>query len=82
MTSLPLPMRPNYALNSSGAWKYWRPPASGIVELGTVRGLDVALPAAPSSVLAGRLEPRAGCRASCWHLLTIPSMAKPAEDST
>jgi AraC-like DNA-binding protein/mannose-6-phosphate isomerase-like protein (cupin superfamily) len=44
MTSPLLPMRPNYALNSSGAWKYWRPPASSIVELGTVRGLDVALP--------------------------------------
>ncbi|WP_247889046.1 cupin domain-containing protein, partial [Azospirillum brasilense] len=25
-------------------WDYWRPTGSGIVELGTVRGLDVALP--------------------------------------
>lgn len=44
MASLLFPMRPTPAPGSNGSWDYWRPPGSGIVELGTVRGLDVALP--------------------------------------
>ena len=32
------------ASNLHRTWEYWRPTGSGIVELGTVRGLDVALP--------------------------------------
>ncbi|PWC69772.1 hypothetical protein TSH58_15080 [Azospirillum sp. TSH58] len=36
MTPPPSPARP--------IWDYWRPNESGIVELGTVRGLEVALP--------------------------------------
>jgi AraC-like DNA-binding protein/mannose-6-phosphate isomerase-like protein (cupin superfamily) len=44
MTSLLFPMRPKPAPSLNGTWEYWRPPGSSIVELGTVRGLDVALP--------------------------------------
>ena len=44
MTSLLFPMRPKPTPSLNGAWEYWRPPGSSIVELGTVRGLDVALP--------------------------------------
>lgn len=32
------------ATGPTGTWTYWRPSGSGIVELGAVRGLEVALP--------------------------------------
>jgi AraC-like DNA-binding protein len=44
MTSLLFPMGPKPTPSLNGIWEYWRPPGSSIVELGTVRGLDVALP--------------------------------------
>ncbi|WP_109118699.1 helix-turn-helix transcriptional regulator [Azospirillum sp. TSO22-1] len=44
MTSPLLPIALRSAPISHGAWEYWRPTGSGIVELGTVLGLDVALP--------------------------------------
>lgn len=44
MTSLLPPVMPKPASRLQGPWDYWRPAGSGIVELGTVRGLDVALP--------------------------------------
>lgn len=44
MTSLLLPAGPDPASRLNEIWKYWRPSGSRIVELGTVRGLDVALP--------------------------------------
>jgi AraC-like DNA-binding protein len=44
MPSLPLSAIPKPAQNRNGAWEYWRQPDSGVVELGTVRGCDVALP--------------------------------------
>jgi AraC-like DNA-binding protein len=37
---LKIPAEPSFR----GAWRYWRPSGCGIVELGTVRGHDVALP--------------------------------------
>ena len=37
-------LQPQSASRLHGPWDYWRPTGSGIVELGTVRGLDVALP--------------------------------------
>lgn len=37
-------MAPDFAPLLPGTWDYWRPAGSRIVELGTVRGLDVALP--------------------------------------
>jgi mannose-6-phosphate isomerase-like protein (cupin superfamily) len=40
MASLLVPMEPS----SRGAWQYWRPSGCGIVELGMVRGQEVALP--------------------------------------
>ncbi|SMH63001.1 AraC family transcriptional regulator [Azospirillum agricola] len=36
--------RPGTAPHRHESWNYWRPSDSHIVELGTVRGLDVALP--------------------------------------
>ena len=36
-------MRPE-GMSFGGAWHYWRPSGSGIVELGIVRGQDVSLP--------------------------------------
>ncbi|HYD66940.1 helix-turn-helix transcriptional regulator [Azospirillum sp.] len=45
MASPLFPMRPNSAPGFHETWDYWRPPGSSIVELGAVRGLDVALPA-------------------------------------
>src|SRR5687768_973054 len=44
MTFLLFPMGPKPTPSLNGIWEYWRPPGSSIVELGTVRGLDVALP--------------------------------------
>ncbi|WP_353860328.1 AraC family transcriptional regulator [Azospirillum formosense] len=44
MTPLPLPVTQTPAGRSHPVWDYWRPAGGGIVELGTVRGLDVALP--------------------------------------
>jgi AraC-like DNA-binding protein len=44
MTSLLFPMGPKPTPSLNGVWEYWRPPGSSIVELGTVRGLNVALP--------------------------------------
>lgn len=44
MTAILLPATPNSAVSAHRTWDYWRPAGSGIVELGTVRGLDVALP--------------------------------------
>jgi len=44
MTSLLFPMGPKPTPSLNGIWEYWRPPGSSIVELGIVRGLDVALP--------------------------------------
>lgn len=44
MASFLTPARPPLALDSKGVWTYRRPPGGGIVELGTVHGLDVTLP--------------------------------------
>ncbi len=44
MISHPIQTMPNSAMTVSGRWDYWRPTGSRILELGTVRGLDVALP--------------------------------------
>ncbi len=44
MASLMFPMTTNPASNLNDTWQYWRPPGSSVVELGTVHGLDVALP--------------------------------------
>jgi hypothetical protein len=44
MTSLLFPMGPKPTPSLNGIWEYWRPPGSSIVELGIVRGLNVALP--------------------------------------
>ncbi len=44
MTWIRSPDRPNPAPHPDETWTYRRPPGSRIVELGTVRGLDVALP--------------------------------------
>ncbi|MCW2242721.1 helix-turn-helix domain-containing protein [Azospirillum canadense] len=37
-------MAPDFTPLLPGTWDYWRPTGSRIVELGTVRGFDVALP--------------------------------------
>lgn len=44
MIPLPFPTAPHIVSPLNGPWDYWRPAGSRIVELGTVRGLDVALP--------------------------------------
>lgn len=44
MTHRLFPDPPHTAPGLNGPWDYWRPADSRIVELGTVRGLDVALP--------------------------------------
>jgi AraC-like DNA-binding protein len=44
VTSLLVPLTPHAASNHDGPWKYWRPGGCGIIELGTVRGVEVALP--------------------------------------
>ena len=44
MTPRLFPAMPNPIARPHHVWDYWRPAGSGIVELGTVRGLDVALP--------------------------------------
>lgn len=44
MIRLPPTPRAGPAPHPAGAWTYWRPPGGRIVELGTVRGPDVALP--------------------------------------
>lgn len=56
----PILCPPNPSARPRHVWDYWRPAGSGIVELGTVRGLDVALPVhfhredQSTFVLAGR----------------------------
>ncbi|WP_448206000.1 AraC family transcriptional regulator [Azospirillum sp. sgz302134] len=44
MAPLLFPMKPHPAATSQGIWEYWRPSGGSVVELGTVHGLDVALP--------------------------------------
>ncbi|MDQ2102747.1 AraC family transcriptional regulator [Azospirillum isscasi] len=90
----PFPFPPNPGLRPHRVWDYWRPAGSGIVELGTVRGLDVALPVhfhredQLTFVLAGRRRFVIGderCEAASGQGVHIPagtphrSLCEPSE---